>query len=184
MIEKLTALGEWRGTAAELAELLGCASKTARRWIKRAEEVGAIEIVSRGDDGFHFRPNKFSVSSVQCSAAEKLNTEHLKLNTSSRTRGRPRGSKTVERPAVTVEVSRCPRPRCGSTKRTKYVLLRERELVGVLRNGMPYTHVVWRHTQCADCGQHRTDIAHENRPEKSGDGKAKAKASRKATRRA
>jgi len=51
---------------------------------------------------------------------------------------------------------------CGSTNRTKYTNHREIEH-SLLVEDRPYTHVVWRDTSCADCGQRRTDRHLENR---------------------
>lgn len=51
---------------------------------------------------------------------------------------------------------------CGSTERTKYENRREMAF-GVERDGRQFTHVVWRDTNCAACGQRRTDQSFENR---------------------
>jgi hypothetical protein len=61
---------------------------------------------------------------------------------------------------VTVEASRC--RKCGSTERTGYGHTREHAYAG-LYDGKPYTHVVWRRTSCAKCGQVRDDRTLENR---------------------
>ncbi len=58
-------------------------------------------------------------------------------------------------------ISRC--PTCASTKRTNYFARQEQQIAGI-RDGIPYTHVVWRRTSCEDCGQFRIDRTHENRP--------------------
>jgi hypothetical protein len=75
--------------------------------------------------------------------------------------GRPQGAKSAT-DVVTVEPSRC--RACGSTSRTPYTNTTEHEHRG-LHEGRPYTHVVWRTTSCADCGQSRRDRHLENRPE-------------------
>jgi hypothetical protein len=62
----------------------------------------------------------------------------------------------------TVAPSRC--PKCRSTERTAYANTTEKPIVG-LHEGEPYTHVVWRSTTCAACGQARRDRSFENRGE-------------------
>lgn len=53
-------------------------------------------------------------------------------------------------------------PSCGSTERAGYFAKQEQEVSGV-RDGKPYTHVVWRRTSCTACGQFRIDKTFENR---------------------
>jgi len=76
--------------------------------------------------------------------------------------GRPVGAKTEERDLVDAGGSRC--ARCGCTDRTKYSSRIEVIGCGVNREGLRYTSVVCRHTQCLnpDCGQHRIDRFYEN----------------------
>lgn len=74
-------------------------------------------------------------------------------------RGRPAGSPNVTE-VVTVAPSRC--RKCLSTERTAYVNPLEREIAGV-HDGQPYTHIIWRSTKCARCGQGRKDRTFENR---------------------
>ena len=75
--------------------------------------------------------------------------------------GRPTGAKTQQQPPVDGEKTRC--QGCGSTERDPYFGTTEHEIVGV-RDGRPYTHVVWRRTKCRACGQLRLDRFFENRP--------------------
>lgn len=75
--------------------------------------------------------------------------------------GRPAGSKTVKLPPVTGEKTRC--QACSSTEREPYWATIEHPIDGV-KDGKPYTHVVWRRTKCRNCGQHRQDRFFENRP--------------------
>jgi len=81
--------------------------------------------------------------------------------TTAATLGRPIGSKNIRTEAV-AEVSRC--PQCGSTEREKYENPTEIEQGGV-RDGKPFTHIVWRSTRCVACGQSRRDRTYENRVE-------------------
>lgn len=74
--------------------------------------------------------------------------------------GRPAGSKNITE-IVTVKASRC--AKCGSTERTPYTNTLEREIAG-LHEGQEYTHILWRSTTCASCGQGRRDRCFENRP--------------------
>ena len=73
------------------------------------------------------------------------------------------GKKAEYVPEVAGMVTRC--PRCGSTARSKYVAVRSLAMNGTAPDGQPYTHIVWRRTQCQNeaCGQHRTDRFLENR---------------------
>lgn len=74
-------------------------------------------------------------------------------------KGRPPGSPNVTE-VVTVAPSRC--RKCLSTERTPYVNALEREIAGV-HEGQPYTHIIWRSTKCAKCGQGRKDRTFEHR---------------------
>jgi hypothetical protein len=76
-------------------------------------------------------------------------------------RGRPRGSKTVERDVIPVIPSAC--KRCGSTQRTPYDKVIERVMTGTIAD-KAYTHIVWRRTKCTSCGQARIERHYENRP--------------------
>lgn len=76
-------------------------------------------------------------------------------------RGRPTGSRNKPRDTARVTPSRC--RECGSTDRTPYTYTRRKPWAGVDREGQPCTHVVWRHTTCAACGQARVDRSLEYR---------------------
>lgn len=78
--------------------------------------------------------------------------------------GRPQGAATKPKQEAIADPSRC--GKCGSTNREPYHHKREMEYAGVDSSGKAYTHVVWRHTSCSDCGQARVDRALENRPDK------------------
>lgn len=73
--------------------------------------------------------------------------------------GRPLGSKTTQVQAI-AKLTRC--TICGSTERERYTSKNEIEHGGSNDDG-PFTHIVWRHTQCSKCGQHRIDKSFENR---------------------
>lgn len=75
--------------------------------------------------------------------------------------GRPAGRRNHVVAHATAQVTRC--PKCGSTERLPYWLKREKAIAGVDAAGQPFTHVVWRRTRCADCGQVRDDRHVENR---------------------
>ncbi len=75
--------------------------------------------------------------------------------------GRPKGARKKEYPQSIGELTRC--RKCDSTERTKYTTIKEMEHAGV-RDGKPYTRVIWRHTSCASCGQVRIDQHYENSP--------------------
>lgn len=75
----------------------------------------------------------------------------------------PRPAPRAEKPpVVNAVVTKC--PTCGSTERERYFHTVERAIAGVDRDGKHYTHVVWRRTRCANCGQIRIDRSYENRP--------------------
>lgn len=94
-------------------------------------------------------------------------------------RGRKKGAKNHDYAQAKGELTRC--PNCGSTDRTPYWSHREVDAGGYrctrcLTTGqqteaclcggtfkLPYTHVVWRKTQCRACGQVRVDRHVENR---------------------
>lgn len=92
----------------------------------------------------------------------KKTTSHRRTKASNKTGGRPPGSKTRDYPQAEAQLTRC--PRCGSTERQPY---REGPIEhahhGLTPTGEPYTHIVWRHTACKSCGQHRKDKSYENR---------------------
>jgi hypothetical protein len=73
--------------------------------------------------------------------------------------GRPMGSVTAT-PQVEVKASRC--TKCNSTKRKPYSHTRAVHSPGT-SDGLPHTHVVFRYTKCAKCGQARVDRTLENR---------------------
>lgn len=54
-------------------------------------------------------------------------------------------------------------PMCESTEREPYHNTVEHEFAGEHPVFGPYTHVVFRRTECKNCGQHRIDKAYENR---------------------
>ena len=92
-----------------------------------------------------------------------------KIRNSKRSRaGRPAGAATNKKAPVDGAKTRC--QSCGSTEREPYFGTIEHSIEGI-RDGQPYTHVVWRRTRCRDCSQIRQDRFFENRP--------KAKARRK-----
>jgi len=77
---------------------------------------------------------------------------------------RPKGSKNRAAPLVDSVPSRC--PHCGSTERSPYSEhVREYEITGV-HDGQPFTHIVYRPTQCLGCGQWRIDREWVYRPVK------------------
>lgn len=63
-------------------------------------------------------------------------------------------------PIVAAQLTAC--RKCGSTERTKYTNRREIAFDG-MRDGQPYTDIVWRNTSCVACGQVRVDQTFENR---------------------
>lgn len=73
--------------------------------------------------------------------------------------GRPPGSKT-QKLVVDCTPGRC--KKCSSTEREGYSDVKEMPYRGE-RNGLPYTHIVWRRTRCKSCGQGRIDQCLENR---------------------
>ncbi|QDV26928.1 hypothetical protein [Aureliella helgolandensis] len=83
-----------------------------------------------------------------------------------RRNGRPKGSKDIQRDEVDVIGSRC--KKCGSSLRTPYANDPTRMAYPGVDpiTGKPYTQIVWRRTQCRDCGQHRIDKCYENLPKK------------------
>jgi hypothetical protein len=78
-------------------------------------------------------------------------------------KGRPRGSKNVQRDECDVITSRC--KRCGSSKRKPYQSDPTTLEAGGVDpiTGAPYTHVIWRRTACKQCGQARIDKCYEFR---------------------
>lgn len=70
-------------------------------------------------------------------------------------RGRPPGSKTIEKPVVSAVETRC--PVCNSTSRSRYSGARVVHGDGIAPDGKPYSEVSLNHCQCNDCGQHRID---------------------------
>lgn len=63
-------------------------------------------------------------------------------------------------PEVEVIPSAC--PKCGSTKRTGYNAVKEREISGTTRDGRKYQRIQWKRTKCSDCGQNRVDVFYLN----------------------
>jgi nitrate reductase cytochrome c-type subunit len=79
---------------------------------------------------------------------------------------RPPGSKNIPRDEVMCEPSRC--KTCKSTNRTAYLGNPTVEFApGKDINGNPFTHVISRRTECADCGQARRDISYMNDPSRT-----------------
>lgn len=76
-------------------------------------------------------------------------------------KGRPAGSANVKATADAA-ASRC--PACGSTNRNAYEGTPNVQEYSGESNGQPYTHIVRRRCQCADCGQYRIDRTFENIP--------------------
>lgn len=71
-------------------------------------------------------------------------------------------------PEVDVEVSSC--PRCQSTSRIGYHSTKARKITGTTKTGKPYKLVVWKRTQCRNCGQNRVDVFYLNRKPVKADG--------------
>jgi len=68
--------------------------------------------------------------------------------------GRPKGSKTAERPTSDELLSRC--PVCLTTERVNFNGDEERiEGEGIAPDGHPYTAVILKPTKCSLCGQAR-----------------------------
>lgn len=78
-------------------------------------------------------------------------------------KGRPRGSKNVQRDECDVVASRC--KRCGSSLRKPYQSDPTTLAAGGVDpiTGANYTHVIWRRTACKQCGQARIDKCYELR---------------------
>ena len=74
--------------------------------------------------------------------------------TTKRKPGRPKGSRNGE--AVRVANTRC--GKCQSTEKKAIRIVRERLYSGADDKGRPYSRMVWRRVQCANCGQHRVEI--------------------------
>jgi len=77
-----------------------------------------------------------------------------KKTTTSRRPGRPKGS----RDAAPVHVANTRCRKCHSTKKKALRIVQERAITGTDDKGRPYSRVVWRRVQCANCGQHRVEI--------------------------
>lgn len=73
-------------------------------------------------------------------------------------KAKPRAARPV---VVDAEAIAC--RRCHSTDREPYFNVRTVAIAGVATDGRPYTHVVWRRTRCACCGQVRDEKTFENR---------------------
>jgi len=63
-------------------------------------------------------------------------------------------------PAVKGPKSKC--PKCGSTRRRRLRQTTVQEHGGITPEGLPYTHIVRRWVECAECGQVRVDYIPEN----------------------
>jgi hypothetical protein len=98
-------------------------------------------------------------------------------STSSKTRGRPEGAKSIERPLTTFRPAQC--PTCQSSRRAPF---RDgpvaEESIAVEIEGQVYNREVWRNTECLDCGQQYRVIEYRYEPAKklavaSGEGQQK-----------
>lgn len=79
--------------------------------------------------------------------------------------GRPTGSPNVNAIAD-AQPSQC--PACGSSERGPFVGNPVvQEFAGLTDRGNPYTHIIRRRCECANCGQIRIDRSFENRPRKN-----------------
>ena len=74
--------------------------------------------------------------------------------TTRRRPGRPKGSRDAA--AVHATNIRC--GKCQSTRKKALRIVQERPISGTDDKGRPYSRVVWRRVQCANCGQHRVEI--------------------------
>jgi len=74
--------------------------------------------------------------------------------TTKRRPGRPKGSKGTA--AVHAANTRC--RKCLSTRKKAIRIVQERPISGADDKGRPYSRMVWRRVQCANCGQTRTEI--------------------------
>lgn len=80
-----------------------------------------------------------------------------------KSKGRPKGARN--RNVDTVDASTTACLKCGSTRREPYKNRREVIVAGVCpRTGQVYTSILYRRTQCSDCGQHRDDRTLVNKP--------------------
>jgi hypothetical protein len=90
--------------------------------------------------------------------------------------GKPRKPKQTPPPADSLTVvvdapaSRCPKPNCGSTRRTEYHHTTRQNDPGQAPDGTIYQAVIWRRTTCLDCGQNRADKTYEIAPGKETSG--------------
>jgi hypothetical protein len=82
--------------------------------------------------------------------------------------GRPVGAETAERVDTVSLPAAC--PKCHSTRRKPYTegVVADRKMSGVI-DGRPYNRIVWRRTQCADCGQALTVREFHFAPESFGE---------------
>lgn len=85
---------------------------------------------------------------------------NAKRTPKTKTKGRPKGSKTTNLETAEGLLTQC--PNCRSTNRTPYTNRTELAFAGI-RDGKHFTHVITRRTSCADCGQARFDKHFENR---------------------
>lgn len=80
---------------------------------------------------------------------------------STRSRGRPTGSKTVPNEVVETVPAVC--PHCGATRRKSLRIVKEQAHGGTSPAGHPRTHIVWRRCQCDGCKGYFVEMCHENR---------------------
>ena len=82
-----------------------------------------------------------------------------------KTSGRPAGTHNCENMMIAVIPASC--PTCRSTEKESIRILIERYLPGIMPNGQPRTHIVWRRVRCRACGQYYTEQEHQNRVDQS-----------------
>lgn len=83
-------------------------------------------------------------------------------------KAKPKPAKPATKPATT-ETPTGPETsckKCGSTERID-LSTEEREIRTQVK-GRPITHAIWRRSVCANCGQHRRELFHENRDAATG----------------
>ena len=77
--------------------------------------------------------------------------------------GRPKGSKSVERPEAILRPAQC--PRCKSTRREAFRDGPLNEMrVTMQVGGETFNHQLWRNTKCVDCGQNYRVIEYRFEP--------------------
>lgn len=79
-------------------------------------------------------------------------------------RGRPKGSKTKDKPTVLVHPTRCPSCDCTDTRVVAGSAPQVMSVHGVLEGGIRYTSVVWRNKSCDGCGQYFRERSYQFDP--------------------